>query len=544
MYNVRNFVVSDLHGQGQIYNSIIDILEKEQRKNPNEKIVLYINGDIIDRGSHSIPMLLDVMDRVKGRKGNIDVKMLAGNHELIMLEAIREKNNGEWNNASTWFLGSNGGQLSSKQFDALPISRQQEIIEFLENLPLNQVFDKPILGDRGVVVAHASAVDTKGQKTLKDIIGNRRLSNVLWVRKSEGYNFAPVGRANYLSMIGHTPTGSGKIEYEQEDNVLYVDCGCARLAFNPNSEILVPVVELNYKGNCLNVLHFDKNGDLVYTGTMKRNRNGSLDNSVVPVQSNILSKAKDVISKGIGSIMSGVESAVNSRNAEKRQQRPVVRRVSEVDNNPKREAPVVRRVSEVDNAPKKIKKIEEEATVKRVENNNKPVSKTVSEDNSSFSINCSIPNKNFGIPSIENRGELNLNLSEVSDLKNNKVSSNIILPSSNGIIIPNSTIYIPSSTDIVNVANIDNGIDIVDMYANFIRDGRSSNVGNLYINSQSGLLIPRYDNSKYVISGKDPANNMMSNIMLSSRDYKTIMTCGGDVERTFLKKYGYTITRN
>lgn len=167
MKDVRNFVVSDLHGQGQIYSSIISTLEDEQRRYPNEKIVLYINGDIIDRGPNSIPMLLDVMDRVKKRKGNIEVKMLAGNHELIMLEAIEKKVNGKWNDWSTWFLGSNGGQVSSKQFDALPVSKQQEVIDFLENLPLNKVFDDPILGDRGVVIAHASAVDTRGDKNSK-----------------------------------------------------------------------------------------------------------------------------------------------------------------------------------------------------------------------------------------------------------------------------------------------------------------------------------------------------------------------------------------
>ena len=284
MGSVRNFIVSDLHGQGKIYTSIIKTLEDEQRKSPSDKVILYINGDIIDRGPDSIAMLLDVVDRSKHRKGNIEVKMLAGNHELIMYKAIKEREKGYWNRNSEWFLGNNGGQASRKQFDTLPINRQQEIIDFLEKLPLSKVFDVPILGDRGVVLAHASAIDTTGL-TLKDAAENIELSKVLWIRKNDpNYNFGPVGRKDYFTIIGHTAVSD--ICFDKQDNALYTDCGCAKLSPNSPKDVKVPLIELNYDGECLNVIKFNKNGNIKSIDVLEKDKNRNLvysSNVSIPV---------------------------------------------------------------------------------------------------------------------------------------------------------------------------------------------------------------------------------------------------------------------
>ena len=534
--NIRNFVVSDLHGQGQIYNSIMNTLEKEQVNNPDEKIVLYINGDIIDRGPDSLDLLLDVMDRVNGRKGNIEVKMLAGNHELIMLEAIREKVNGEWCNSSTWFVGANGGQESSKKFDKLPVEKQQEVVEFLESLPLNQVFDKSILGDQGVVIAHASAIDTKGTKNVRDIIDNRKLSNVLWVRKDIEYYFAPVGRANYLSIIGHTPTDSGYIEYEQEDNVLYVDCGCAKLARNPNRKILVPVVELNYKKNCLDVLHFDKDGSLVYTGMIKRKSDGSLDYRVEPY-GNFLLKIKNRIG-----CIDNIKFAFNKKSSGKKQVIAEFGINSDIFNTPKvKKRELAVRITEED----------DDTVVWDKKTKPYPGVRITDEDDDTVVWNKKA--KSYPGVRITDEDDDVLKKVETSEEKNNnkKIVSTIISEDnssfnsfSKGIIVPKSTIYLPSSQDIIDVLAVNNGTDIISMYSNFVNGGRSNGIDSLYINTKSGLIIPRTDGSKYIVSGKNPADNMLSNIMLSGGNYKAIMSCVSAAKETLLKQYGYTIKRN
>ena len=58
---MKNFIVSDLHGNSNIYNSIIRYLENI---NKEDELNLYINGDLIDRGKDSAYMLIDIKDRI------------------------------------------------------------------------------------------------------------------------------------------------------------------------------------------------------------------------------------------------------------------------------------------------------------------------------------------------------------------------------------------------------------------------------------------------------------------------------------------------
>ena len=54
---MRKFIVSDLHGNGEVYDSIMAYLENISL---SEEVELYINGDLIDRGLDSYRMLEDV----------------------------------------------------------------------------------------------------------------------------------------------------------------------------------------------------------------------------------------------------------------------------------------------------------------------------------------------------------------------------------------------------------------------------------------------------------------------------------------------------
>ena len=64
---MRKFIVSDLHGCGEVYDSIMGYLDNIGLM---DDVVLYINGDLIDRGLDGYRMLIDVMERING-KGNI-----------------------------------------------------------------------------------------------------------------------------------------------------------------------------------------------------------------------------------------------------------------------------------------------------------------------------------------------------------------------------------------------------------------------------------------------------------------------------------------
>ena len=65
---MRKFIISDIHGNGDIYDTIISYLDNV---GCNEEVHLYINGDLIDREYDSFRVLMDVLERING-KGNIN----------------------------------------------------------------------------------------------------------------------------------------------------------------------------------------------------------------------------------------------------------------------------------------------------------------------------------------------------------------------------------------------------------------------------------------------------------------------------------------
>lgn len=69
------YVISDIHGN---YNAYMDMLKKIQFDDDD---ILYILGDILDRGPNPIQVILDVMKRP-------NVEMLAGNHCVMALECL------------------------------------------------------------------------------------------------------------------------------------------------------------------------------------------------------------------------------------------------------------------------------------------------------------------------------------------------------------------------------------------------------------------------------------------------------------------------
>ena len=70
------YVMSDIHGNSRRFNSI---MEQIQLKDTD---TLYILGDVIDRYPDGIRILRKLM------KMN-NVKMLLGNHEYMMLKALK-----------------------------------------------------------------------------------------------------------------------------------------------------------------------------------------------------------------------------------------------------------------------------------------------------------------------------------------------------------------------------------------------------------------------------------------------------------------------
>ena len=65
---MRKFIISDIHGFGNVYYAMMSYLDNISK---NEEIELYINGDLIDRGYESAEILLDIKKRIEENKYKI-----------------------------------------------------------------------------------------------------------------------------------------------------------------------------------------------------------------------------------------------------------------------------------------------------------------------------------------------------------------------------------------------------------------------------------------------------------------------------------------
>lgn len=73
---LSTYVISDIHGN---YDAYMEILKKIHF---SDEDMLYVLGDILDRGPNPIKVILDLMKRY-------NVVCLAGNHEYMALECLQ-----------------------------------------------------------------------------------------------------------------------------------------------------------------------------------------------------------------------------------------------------------------------------------------------------------------------------------------------------------------------------------------------------------------------------------------------------------------------
>ena len=266
---MRTFIVSDLHGNGEVYESMMKYLENISLF---DDVELYINGDLIDRGLNSYTMFNDVINRIEG-KGDILIHYLGGNHELMMYQALKKRKHGEvidhW---CDWML--NGGWVIEGEFDALEEDAEEKIEKyqsFLGNLKIYHKFPD-IISNNQILLVHAQApnnINDVCDMRIKD--DNSDVWNAVWSRKVEkqslfgieriiGHN--RIGLDGYLTIIGHTPLSDSKgFVFDEEENVINIDGGCAAYAVGQFEYDHVPLVEI--EDGRLSFLTFNHNNEII-----------------------------------------------------------------------------------------------------------------------------------------------------------------------------------------------------------------------------------------------------------------------------------------
>ena len=273
---MKNFIVSDLHGNGNMYNIIINYLENIYQEDKNIK--LYINGDLIDRGPDSADMLIDVKNRIDNNI-SFPIEYLAGNHELMMYQTSLRMKKNKWPFFSYWFL-YNGGEMTVRGLrERLTIKEEKEIIDFVANLPIYHKFDEEIKGKKILLVHAKCPKKVEDNCNLKIKNNTLAISQYLWTRKIDpDLHFKnKLGNKDYFTIIGHTAVKSKYgYEYLKEDNCLNIDGGNASFVKGYEEYDHTPLIEIDEKNNRLVILTFNNNNEIIYGNYFDNDKNKTM----------------------------------------------------------------------------------------------------------------------------------------------------------------------------------------------------------------------------------------------------------------------------
>ena len=264
---MRKFIVSDLHGNGEVYDSIMAYLDNIS---VIDDVELYINGDLFDRGIDSFRMLEDVVNRIVNGD-RFSIHYLAGNHELMMYQALLNLKKSEW--ISPWcdWLNNGGWFIECELFDRNDrYEKCLEFRDFLGKLRLYHVFSETV-NNNPILLVHAQPPKNIVVPCNKKICDNDKdVFKMVWTRKDEYDGFLAsvfvrhnnMGKKGYLTISGHTPVDDEKgFEYNPSENYFNIDGGCAGYAIGRFEYEHVPLVEIG--DGFLTFLIFNHNNEIV-----------------------------------------------------------------------------------------------------------------------------------------------------------------------------------------------------------------------------------------------------------------------------------------
>lgn len=184
------YVLSDIHGNLQRFESIMDQINLQ----PTD--TLYILGDVVDRFPDGIKILRRIMKMP-------NVKMLLGNHEHMMLNAIGDY----FDVQSHKFMGDrelrlwyrNGGQVTHEYLKHIRKDIRAEVFAYLRQLPLN--LDVEVNGIKYKLV-HGSPVENY----MTSYYYSSKYSTIAEFAVWERWNETMPVPDGYVMIFGHTPT--------------------------------------------------------------------------------------------------------------------------------------------------------------------------------------------------------------------------------------------------------------------------------------------------------------------------------------------------
>ncbi len=204
------YAVSDLHGCYDKYRKLLECLHMTSDDS------LYILGDIVDRGSEGMKILLDLINRK-------NVFSCRGNHDhcaQILLRSFVLPDDGYFADGleeafRLWLF--DGGSTTYDEFLKLDESEQRAVLRYLGSLP---VYKKLTVGDQKFFLAHTVPKKSK----MLDIHNWKNSDFIMGEPEYEKTYFEDT-----IIITGHIPTGFIDPEYAgriwKGNNHIAIDCG-------------------------------------------------------------------------------------------------------------------------------------------------------------------------------------------------------------------------------------------------------------------------------------------------------------------------------
>lgn len=212
------YVMSDLHGQYEKYRKMLDIISF------SDDDILYVLGDIVDRGDHPIKILQDMCMRS-------NVFPMMGNHEQMAITLLRKlcveitaENYASHLTAedirllSIWFI--NGGQSTLEEFRSLSHAQREVLFDYFDEFSF---YEEIYLNGYCFVLVHGGLENFSPEKPLESYDPH----TLLWTKTDYTKRYY---RDKYL-ITGHVPTASIHEDYDgkiyAKHGHIAIDCGAA-----------------------------------------------------------------------------------------------------------------------------------------------------------------------------------------------------------------------------------------------------------------------------------------------------------------------------
>lgn len=206
-----HYVLSDIHG---CYWEFKEMLQKISF---SKNDILYVNGDVIDRGAHPIAVLHTMMQYP-------NIKPIIGNHEWMALEyltlLVNETELKETDNREELRCRSRH-ETTIKGYMMLCARNRKKIVEYISSFAR---YEEVTVNDTKYLIMHAG-MDWDSFEPDKDI-NSYDLRDLVWAET----DYDKVYYRNKILITGHSPTMFIDKNYAgrifKKNNHIAIDCGC------------------------------------------------------------------------------------------------------------------------------------------------------------------------------------------------------------------------------------------------------------------------------------------------------------------------------